>query len=310
MATLPVLCSLHEEEVLMQPLTATALNPAEDIEAVIGRFQAWSDSRKPNIRTDDLIDGVRELSYEEALRSSRSRWQARTESPHEEPEEKRSADSEAKQPPSPERETLCGETLHSHAAFSDKALAPDTVTLSSTAESGSAAESRTGIKSPDSPQIFGSVLAEAVSPSPDSRVDPDPDINPNINPGPNSSGLSPASGPLALVWPGASRPERQVSMSLRVAASEQALIKARAAEAGLSASAYLRQCALEVEKLRAQVHHTLASLERSSAKNAAFSLPAGMPPIQNPPTGFLSAGFLARLRRRIFGRSAPLSLPT
>ena len=32
-------------------------------------------------------------------------------------------------------------------------------------------------------------------------------------------------------------------MSLRVAASEQALIKVRAAEAGLSASAYLRQSA-------------------------------------------------------------------
>jgi predicted component of type VI protein secretion system len=39
-------------------------------------------------------------------------------------------------------------------------------------------------------------------------------------------------------------------MSLRVAASKQALIKVRAAEAGLPASAYLRQCALQVEQLR------------------------------------------------------------
>lgn len=46
-----------------------------------------------------------------------------------------------------------------------------------------------------------------------------------------------------VVWPAAGKPERQVPMSLRVAASEQALIKVRAAEAGLSASSYLRQCA-------------------------------------------------------------------
>src|SRR5271169_3601265 len=77
-ALVPDLCSLHEE-VPMQPLTAPVVKPADDIEVVLGRFQAWSDSRRPKIRTDDMIDGVRELSYEEALQSSRTRWQARTE---------------------------------------------------------------------------------------------------------------------------------------------------------------------------------------------------------------------------------------
>ncbi len=71
----------------MQPLTATAAKPPEDIDAVLGRFQAWSATRKATDKTtqktapkqsDDLPDGVRELSYEEALESSRYRWQART----------------------------------------------------------------------------------------------------------------------------------------------------------------------------------------------------------------------------------------
>jgi len=83
---------------------------------------------------------------------------------------------------------------------------------------------------------------------------------------------------LALIWPVAAKNERPVSMSLRVVASEQALIKARAAEAGLSVSAYLRQCALEVEKLRAQVHHTLALIEQGSEH--IRNLQAGQPPAQ------------------------------
>ena len=87
-------------------------------------------------------------------------------------------------------------------------------------------------------------------------------------------------------------------MSLRVAASEHALIKARAAEAGLSVSAYLRQCALEVEKLRAQVHHTLALLEQGSKHKPVLSLPADAAP----------KNFLARFGRRIFGTPTRITL--
>ena len=94
-------------------------------------------------------------------------------------------------------------------------------------------------------------------------------------------------------------------MSLRVAASEQALIKARAAEAGLSISAYLRQCALEVEKLRAQVHHTLALLEQKSEQRSepspARSLTARPP---TPPLG----GFFARVGQLLFGSPGRLTL--
>ena len=77
-----VVCS-RREAIPMQPLTATAAKPPDDIDAVLGRFQAWSAStRKATDKTSQkrtvLPDGVRELSYEEALESSRSRWQART----------------------------------------------------------------------------------------------------------------------------------------------------------------------------------------------------------------------------------------
>ncbi len=96
-------------------------------------------------------------------------------------------------------------------------------------------------------------------------------------------------------------------MTLRVAASEQALIKARAAEAGLSVSAYLRQCALEVEKLRAQVHHTLALIEQKAEQRSEPRLTRGLsagPPTAPPPPG----GFFARVGQLLFGSPGRLTL--
>jgi len=260
----------------MQPLTATAANPPEDIDAVLGRFQAWSATRKPAVKTpprsSDLPEGVRELSYEEALESSRFRWQAHI---HPSPTEVsiRETEPPADDPPSP--------TSAQEAAtrFDAEAIQPDKLSLSSVVES---VDHRA--TSPDRPR-FGAVLAEALPGEPD----PDPDL-----------------GPLALIWPAPPKNERQVSMSLRVAASEQALIKARAAEAGLSVSAYLRQCALEVEKLRAQVHHTLALLEQKSeqrSENHIRSLTDGGSPA-TPAAG----SFFGRFRELVFGRPTRLTL--
>jgi hypothetical protein len=232
----------------MQSLTAPVANPSDDLDAVLGRFQAWSASCGSGDKTGEMIDGVRELSYEEALQSSRHRWQAHTSAPASCPAEKRPAN----EVPSKE-----------------DAIAPDSVTLSTNARRDVNAGSppREAIEA-----SFGNILTEAVS----------PDVG---------------HGPLALIWPGAARSDRQVSMSLRVTASEQALIKARAAEAGLSVSAYLRQCTLEVEKLRAQVHHTLARLEEKAA------LPYAPPPAHSQRRGLLSG-----LRQRLFGRPVPLTL--
>jgi hypothetical protein len=236
----------------MQPLTAPATSSGEDIDDVLGRFHAWANAHKASPKTSDMIDGVRELSYEEALQSSRRRWQTHNSSP------------------SP---SACSEK--SAAEFNDDAIAPDTLTLNTGTEPSGSASISAG-----EPLLasFGTILSEAVSADVDS-------------------------GPLALVWPAANKSERQVSMSLRVAASEHALIKARAAEAGLSASAYLRQCALEVEKLRAQVHHTLALIEQRSSQNPGQSLRPAAPPFQPA-----RPGIFFRLCRRILGQPEPLTL--
>lgn len=84
---------------------------------------------------------------------------------------------------------------------------------------------------------------------------------------------------------------RQAAISVRFAPEERALIKARAAEAGISASAYVRQCALEVEQLRAQVRDAIAAMERG---------------VGGPIQGSIAApGFFARIARRLCARNAP-----
>jgi hypothetical protein len=273
----------------MQPLTATAAKPPDDIDAVLGRFQAWSASRKTTGKTlqkaapkksDVLPDGVRELSHEEALESSRSRWQART-------KPSVICDSTGELPTSADGKSVPAVTQGKSepeafpaAAFNAEAIQPDKLSLTS---AGPPVHTTAPPEKSVAP-AFGTVLAKALPAEPD----PNPDL-----------------GPLALVWPAPPKNERQVSMSLRVAASEQALIKARAAEAGLSVSAYLCQCALEVEKLRAQVHHTLALLEQKSEQRSelspARSLIAGPP---TPPPG----RFFARVGQLLFGSPGRLTL--
>lgn len=266
----------------MQPLTATAAKPPEDIDAVLGRFQAWSTSRKATEKmtpkAKNLPEGVRELSYEEALESSRYRWQGRT-------WPSAICDSTEEIPTSADVKSVPAVTSDGPAqpAFNAEAIQPDKLSLSTSA--GPPAHAMDSPANPVAP-AFGTALAQALPAEPD----PSPDL-----------------GPLALVWPAPPKNERQVSMSLRVAASEQALIKARAAEAGLSVSAYLRQCALEVEKLRAQVHHTLALIERKSGQGSertpARNLTAG-PPMVPASTG----GFLARVGQLLFGSPGRLTL--
>ena len=66
----------------MQPSTAQSTQSAESIDAVLGRFQVWSDSRNTDLhKTTDMTDGLRELSYEDTLQFSPYRWQARAEAP-------------------------------------------------------------------------------------------------------------------------------------------------------------------------------------------------------------------------------------
>jgi hypothetical protein len=57
---------------------------------------------------------------------------------------------------------------------------------------------------------------------------------------------------------------KRASITIRLSEAESAQLHQRAAEAGLTVSAYLRSCTLEVESLRAQVKDTLAQLRDST----------------------------------------------
>lgn len=64
----------------------------------------------------------------------------------------------------------------------------------------------------------------------------------------------------------------RITMSLSIA--EHAQLRARAAEAGLTLSAYLRSCTVEAESLRAEVKDTLAHLRGEAASEDEEAAPA------------------------------------
>jgi hypothetical protein len=70
-----------------------------------------------------------------------------------------------------------------------------------------------------------------------------------------------ADGPPART---AAKDLKRASITLRVTAAESAQLHARAAESGMTVSAYLRSCAFEVESLRAQVKDALAQMRKTS----------------------------------------------
>lgn len=69
---------------------------------------------------------------------------------------------------------------------------------------------------------------------------------------------------------------RSASVTIRLSKIECARLRERAAEAGLTISAYLRSCALEAEALRAEVKKTLAELK------TAAEVPAPVPQAHKP----------------------------
>ena len=77
---------------------------------------------------------------------------------------------------------------------------------------------------------------------------------------------------------------KSASITIRLSKAECMQLRQRAAEAGLTISAYLRSCTVEAESLRAQVKETLAQLR---AENARENQPAARP---------AKASWLARLR--------------
>jgi hypothetical protein len=223
--------------------------PIENIDAVLGRFQAWAGASNAS----ETKPGIRELSYDEALRSRRYRWKAGDEKPA---KKKRAAELESSPKPQPGRQKTAPAKLR------ETKRKPATPARSGNHAAKAALAAKTEAK-----PAFRDVLAHTVRP---------PEVILAVE-------------PLEL--------SRQVAISIRLASAERAVIKTRAAEAGISASAYVRQCALEVEQLRAQVQQALAAIERKSmVANAAPT--SGHAPVQ-------TSGFLMRLARRFFPRSVP-----
>jgi hypothetical protein len=72
----------------------------------------------------------------------------------------------------------------------------------------------------------------------------------------------PVAGAIAA---GTDRDRKNASITVRLSSAENDQLRERAAEAGMTLSAYLRSCAFEVENLRSQVKQTLADLRRSKA---------------------------------------------
>jgi hypothetical protein len=70
---------------------------------------------------------------------------------------------------------------------------------------------------------------------------------------------------------------KRASITIRLTEPECAQLRRRAAEAGLTVSAYLRSCAFEVESLRTQVKEALAQL-REPAPVPAMPLPTKSSP--------------------------------
>lgn len=239
--------------------------PVEDIEAVMGRFQAWTGSQsaaRPKA-------GVRELSYEEALQSSRYRWPAgaRSSAKKNQPSAAPATKPEAKQTAAPARRK-------STAAVERAEVAREIRNIRNK-------NSRTQ-----------SHAAKAATPAPAAK--PEPKATPRAF----QEALEEAVRPTDLATAQPAELGRQVAISIRLAPAERALIKTRAAEAGITASAYIRQCALEVEQLRTQVRETILALELGAANAAASMGSPASPPL----------GFFARIRRLFMRRSPAIAL--
>lgn len=237
------------------PFGTQTTQPAEDIGAVLGRFQAWTGKPvKPGA-------GAREISYEEAVKSSRYR---RTESAPL-PSAATKIISDAK-----------GKPASASAAKAKGQAAVKTAPLEKPEEK--AAKSARRAKRVSAPEKkmartvaaaqpqFRQVLESSVAAQ--AKSSPMPTVQPVV--------------PAQIRAVEAARP---VMLSVRISGAEQAIIRARAQEANVSISAYMRQCALEVEQLREQVERTLTAMQRGISEQSSSPAP----------------GFFGRIARKFLG---------
>lgn len=105
---------------------------------------------------------------------------------------------------------------------------------------------------------------------------------------------------------------KSASVTVRMSHAECEQLRARAAEAGLTVSAYLRSCAFEVETLRAQVKETVASLRAASAQQipqpAAMATPVrarAQNPVPTPASETSASGAQSGSKARWWSRFSP-----
>jgi hypothetical protein len=135
-------------------------------------------------------------------------------------------------------------------SWDDNALAEDVATLSYE----SALKTHARYKpSPDPPQSSSAFVPERASPDPGNFI-------PMAAREPQAPASSPAPSPKA--GPGELK---SASITIRMSHAECAQLKQRAAEAGMTISAYLRSCTFEAEALRVQVKEALAELRAAAS---------------------------------------------
>lgn len=242
--------------------------PVEDIDAVLGRFQAWAGSRN----AVEAQAGIRELSCEEALRSSRYRWKGADNG-----QVKNKLGSEAGVTP------VASPTADSDSGPKSKMTA---------AQSGDAKHRAAKKVRGRNHAVKNAREPEGAAPVKRER---------SLKSGPTAKTQVPTSfrellaekvQPVELIVTQPVELTRQVAISIRLAPAERALIRTRAAEAGISASAYVRQCALEVEQLRAQVREALAAIDCKAP------VPVQTPAMKQEHT----LSFFVRLAQKVFPR--------
>ncbi len=69
---------------------------------------------------------------------------------------------------------------------------------------------------------------------------------------------------------------KRMTVSVRLSEQESELLRLRAAESGLSVSAYMRSCVLEADHLRSQVKQALAQMRSRTAPPEPARLPASV----------------------------------
>ena len=270
-----------------------ATRPVEDIEAVLGRFQAWAGARNA-VETEP---GIREIPYDEALASGRYRWKVGGPAAAKKTGAKACAGSGPLKPSAPsarlepEKKPIAAKAVRARQRVKSR-------------EKGNAAggtKASAGRVAADCKNGVGGHHCAAKPPSSRGDASARPEFRETL-----AAAVRSAEVAVAVAQPAALT--RQAAISIRLAPSERALIQMRAAEAGITASAYIRQCALEVEQLRAQVKTAVALMETRSGFPAAVTPVSAsdsysadinaQPPISAP-------GFFARIRRRFFPERVP-----